>query len=135
MTYKGVQIALCRIGLSPRIYTNPKRKRGKIVCKREKTAIRPALALTAKPLFLRGFTVGCQSESGARTMVEGVPRYETFAKSMEINAMGIMMMTEIFAQHMAERKTGSIINVSSIYGILAPDLYEDTDMKVASQSD
>ncbi len=84
---------------------------------------------------MRGFTVGCQSESGARTMVEGVPRYETFAKSMEINAMGIMMMTEIFAQHMAERKTGSIINVSSIYGILAPDLYEDTDMKVASQSD
>ncbi len=53
-------------------------------------------------------------------MVEGVPRYEAFAKSMEINATGIMMVTEIFAQHMAEQKTGSIINVSSIYGILAP---------------
>ncbi len=73
----------------------------------------------------------------ARTMVEGAPRYEAFAKSMEINATGVMMMTEIFAQHMAERKTGNIINVSSIYGMLAPDfaLYEGTGMKVASQPD
>ena len=66
----------------------------------------------------------------ARTMVEGVPRYEAFAKSQEINATGIVMMTEIFAQHMAERKTGSIINISSIYGMLGPDLalYKDTGM-------
>ena len=73
----------------------------------------------------------------ARTMVEGVPRYEAFAKSMEINATGIVMMTEIFAQHMAERNSGSIINVSSIYGMLAPDpsLYEGTDMNTAMPPD
>lgn len=66
----------------------------------------------------------------ARPMVAGVPRYEGFAKSMEINATGIVMMTELFAQHMAHRKTGSIINISSIYGMLGPDtsLYEGTDM-------
>ena len=73
----------------------------------------------------------------ARTMVEGVPRYEAFAKSQEINATGIVMMTEIFAQHMAERKTGSIINVSSIYGMLGPDLglYKDTGMTTAMPPD
>ena len=73
----------------------------------------------------------------ARTMVEGVPRYEAFTKSMEINATGIVMMTEIFAQHMAERKTGSIINISSIYGMLGPDftLYEGTGMSTAMQPD
>ena len=73
----------------------------------------------------------------ARTMVEGVPRYEAFAQSQEINATGIVMMTEIFAQHMAQRKTGSIINVSSIYGMLGPDLglYVDTGMSTAMPPD
>ncbi len=73
----------------------------------------------------------------ARTMVEGTPRYEAFTQSMEINATGILMMTEIFGQHMAERKTGSIINVSSIYGILGPDLslYEGTGMSSAMPPD
>ena len=73
----------------------------------------------------------------ARTMVEGAPRYEAFAKSQEINATGIVMMTEIFAQHMAERKTGSIINISSIYGMLGPDLglYEGTGMTSAMPPD
>lgn len=67
----------------------------------------------------------------ARTMVAGAPRYESFTKSLEINGTGILMMTEIFGRHMAERKSGSIINISSIYGILGPDLtlYEGTGMK------
>ncbi|MBN2294593.1 MAG: SDR family oxidoreductase [Pirellulales bacterium] len=73
----------------------------------------------------------------ARTMEPGAPRYEAFAKSQEINATGILMMTEIFAEHMAGRKTGSIINVGSIYGMLGPDLslYVDTGMHTPNQPD
>ncbi len=49
-----------------------------------------------------------------------------FAKSMEVNATGIFMMTRTFGQHMAQRGKGSIINVSSIQGNVGPDftLYE-----------
>jgi NAD(P)-dependent dehydrogenase (short-subunit alcohol dehydrogenase family) len=49
-----------------------------------------------------------------------------FAKSMEVNATGIFMMTRAFGEHMAERGHGSIINVSSIQGVVGPDftLYE-----------
>lgn len=49
-----------------------------------------------------------------------------FAKSMEVNATGIFMMTRDFGDYMAERGHGSIINVSSIQGVVGPDftLYE-----------
>lgn len=49
-----------------------------------------------------------------------------FAKSMEVNATGIFMMTRTFGEYMAERGHGSIINVSSIQGTVGPDftLYE-----------
>ena len=49
-----------------------------------------------------------------------------FARSMEVNATGIFLMTRTFGQHMAERGRGSIINVSSIQGLVGPDftLYE-----------
>ena len=51
-----------------------------------------------------------------------------FAKSMEVNATGIFMMTRTFGEHMAEKANGrgSIINISSIQGNIGPDftLYE-----------
>ncbi len=53
-----------------------------------------------------------------------------FRLSMEINATALFYITRLFAQNMIERKTGSIINISSIYGLLGPDytLYEGTEM-------
>ena len=55
-----------------------------------------------------------------------------FARSMEVNATGIFMMTRTFGNHMAERGKGSIINISSIQGMIGPDytLYEGLDMPV-----
>jgi NAD(P)-dependent dehydrogenase (short-subunit alcohol dehydrogenase family) len=46
---------------------------------------------------------------------------EAFAESMRVNATGIFMMTRAFADVMAGQGNGSIINVSSIYGVVAPD--------------
>ena len=55
-----------------------------------------------------------------------------FARSMEVNATGIFMMTRTFGNHMAERGGGSIINVGSIQGNVGPDfsLYEGLNMLV-----
>ena len=49
-----------------------------------------------------------------------------FAKSMEVNATGLFLMTRAFGEYMAERGGGSIINIGSIQGVVGPDytLYE-----------
>lgn len=55
---------------------------------------------------------------------------EKFRLSMEINATAVFYLSRLFAQNMIERKTGSIINISSYMGILGPDfaLYEGLSM-------
>lgn len=47
---------------------------------------------------------------------------------MDINVKGSMLCSQLFGSLMAERKCGSIINVLSIYGIIAPDqrIYKDS---------
>ncbi|MBN1553889.1 MAG: SDR family oxidoreductase [Phycisphaerae bacterium] len=51
---------------------------------------------------------------------------EDFIKSMKVNATGLYLMTRLFGNHMAERGGGSIVNIGSIHGMIAPDftLYE-----------
>lgn len=52
-----------------------------------------------------------------------------FARSMQVNATGIFLMTRTFGEQMAEQGGGSIINVGSIQGMVGPDftLYEGLD--------
>ncbi len=52
-----------------------------------------------------------------------------FEKSMQVNATGLFMITRVFGDHMAARGGGSIINIGSIHGMIAPDfsLYEGLD--------
>jgi len=54
----------------------------------------------------------------------------TFAESMQINATGLFLLTRAMGSLMAERKQGSIINIGSIQGMIAPDpaIYRGTDM-------
>lgn len=49
-----------------------------------------------------------------------------FVKSMQVNAIGLYLMIRIFGNHMGENGGGSIINIGSIHGMIAPDftLYE-----------
>lgn len=47
-------------------------------------------------------------------------------KMMEVNLKGMFLCCQIIGGHMAQKARGSIINISSIYGILSPDqrIYE-----------
>ena len=47
---------------------------------------------------------------------------EDWEQSMKVNATGIYLMCEYFADPMKEQRSGSIINISSIYGMVGPDL-------------
>jgi len=55
---------------------------------------------------------------------------EAFAESMRINATGLFLITRAFGDVMAERASGSIVNVGSIQGMIAPDptIYRGTTM-------
>jgi NAD(P)-dependent dehydrogenase (short-subunit alcohol dehydrogenase family) len=49
-----------------------------------------------------------------------------FEESMKVNITGVFLMTRVFGESMAERGSGSIVNVGSIQGMVGPDytLYE-----------
>jgi NAD(P)-dependent dehydrogenase (short-subunit alcohol dehydrogenase family) len=53
-----------------------------------------------------------------------------FAESMQVNATGLFLITRAMGDLMAERNQGSIINIGSMQGMLAPDpaIYRGTDM-------
>ena len=54
-------------------------------------------------------------------------------QSMETNATGFFATVRAFGDVMAAQKSGSIVNISSIYGMVGSNLslYEGTDMKVS----
>ena len=56
---------------------------------------------------------------------------ENWDLSMSVNARGIFVTCRAFANAMVGQGSGSIINISSIYGIVAPDMniYEGSDFE------
>ncbi len=67
-----------------------------------------------------------------RPMKSYYDEIEKFRTSMEVNAVGVFNLTRIIGEVMKEQRYGSIINISSIQGIVGPDftLYEGTEMDV-----
>lgn len=63
----------------------------------------------------------------ARTMSSWDDPLEAFDRSMRINATGLFAITRAFGDLMAERGSGSIVNIGSIQGSVGPDgsLYKD----------
>ncbi|HHW31321.1 MAG TPA: SDR family oxidoreductase [Clostridiaceae bacterium] len=62
----------------------------------------------------------------ARPMKSWNDDSKAFAESMRVNATGLFIITRTFGDIMAEKGSGSIINVGSIQGVIGPDttLYE-----------
>ena len=54
----------------------------------------------------------------------------TFDESMRVNATGLFVITRAFGDAMAGQKSGSIVNIGSIHGMIAPDstIYRGTEM-------
>jgi NAD(P)-dependent dehydrogenase (short-subunit alcohol dehydrogenase family) len=56
---------------------------------------------------------------------------DNWDKSMQVNARGMFITARIFGESMAKTGKGSIINISSIYGLVAPDMnvYHGSDFE------
>ena len=54
---------------------------------------------------------------------------ELWQKSLDVNITGMFLCSQIVGSEMAEAKNGSIINIASTYGMVAPDqsLYQRPD--------
>ncbi len=72
--------------------------------------------------------VNCGTERPMKKYFED--SVENWDRSMAVNARGLFITCRIFGRAMQAQGGGSIINVSSIYGLVAPDpkLYEGTDI-------
>ncbi len=55
---------------------------------------------------------------------------EQWVTAMEINSTGFFMACKIFGEQMIRQRSGVIVNISSIYGVVAPNfnIYAGTDM-------
>lgn len=56
---------------------------------------------------------------------------ELWKKSLDVNITGLFLCCQIIGSKMAQRGSGSIINIASTYGVVAPDqsIYTDSDGK------
>jgi len=55
---------------------------------------------------------------------------EEWEEPMKVNSTGLFLCSKIFIEEMVKRRSGSVINISSIYGIVGPNfsIYGDTGM-------
>ncbi|HTO02379.1 MAG TPA: SDR family oxidoreductase [Opitutus sp.] len=73
---------------------------------------------------------GLVNNAVARSMKSIESPLEDWEASMKVNATGLFALTRAFGAIMAERGSGSIVNIGSIQGMVGPDLtlYEDLVM-------
>ena len=67
----------------------------------------------------------------------GDPRHTTAADwdtAMTVNSTGLFLASQILSEPMQERRSGSIVNIASIYGMVGPkfSIYEGTQCKIPS---
>jgi NAD(P)-dependent dehydrogenase (short-subunit alcohol dehydrogenase family) len=74
---------------------------------------------------------GLVNNAVARPMKAPDDTVAAFAESMRVNATGIFCLTRAVGDLMAARRGGSIVNISSAFGLIGPNLwnYEGTDYK------
>lgn len=54
---------------------------------------------------------------------------DTFRRALDVNVTGVFLASQVLGRSMVARKRGSIVNVASTYGLVAPDqsLYRDKE--------
>jgi NAD(P)-dependent dehydrogenase (short-subunit alcohol dehydrogenase family) len=55
---------------------------------------------------------------------------QQWEETMRVNSTGVFLASQIFSEPMQVQRSGSIVNISSIYGVVGPDfsIYEGTAM-------
>ena len=78
-------------------------------------------------LVNNAYEFGPNTGFGQDGRLDSIPK-EKFMRSLESGVWWPMLATQVIGGQMKERKTGSIINISSMYGIVSPSphLYEGT---------
>ncbi|MBL9191293.1 MAG: SDR family oxidoreductase [Opitutaceae bacterium] len=91
------------------------------------------LALRDRLVSEYGRIDGLVNNAVARPMRSPDAPVSAWAASMATNATGLFAISRAFAEHMAERGGGSIVNISSIQGMVGPDftLYEGLGLQTA----
>jgi NAD(P)-dependent dehydrogenase (short-subunit alcohol dehydrogenase family) len=88
------------------------------------------LALRDRVMKRFGRVDGLVNNSVARPMKSPDAPVATWEESMRVNATGVFLVTRAFGEVMCRQKSGSIVNISSIQGMVGPslELYEGTNM-------
>ena len=58
--------------------------------------------------------------AGTRSRIENLPM-DQFHRMLEVNLMGTFQVTQVFGSQMADRGSGSVINIGSLYASVSPD--------------
>lgn len=71
------------------------------------------------------------NNSVLRCMSDAYDPVEKWEESMRVNLTGVYLLSRAVLKDMIERKSGSIVNIGSIQGMIGPDLslYVGTDLK------
>jgi len=90
------------------------------------------LSLRDRVLEKFGRVDGLVNNSVVRTMKGLDDPLATWEQSMRVNATGVFLMARAFGEILCRQKSGSIVNIGSMQGMVgpSPELYEGTDMGV-----
>ncbi|NLF70417.1 MAG: SDR family oxidoreductase [Candidatus Anammoximicrobium sp.] len=88
------------------------------------------LALRDRVLERFGRVDGLVNNSVLRPMRSPDAPAAAWEESMRVNATGVFLMTRAFGEVMCSQQSGSVVNISSIQGMVGPslELYAGTDM-------
>ena len=88
------------------------------------------LTLRDRVIAKFGRVDGLVNNSVARPMKSPDAPVSAWEESMRVNATGLFLMTRAFGEAMSATKSGSIVNIGSMQGMIGPslELYTGTDM-------
>jgi len=102
---------------------------GFVIDQSDEASVLSCLQEVAKKFKTPDILVNCAVERPMKKFFDDT--VENWDRSMAINSRGLFITCRAFARVMKKNKGGSIVNVSSIYGLVAPDqnVYEGTDIQ------